>query len=141
MPLEDVKDEILTQLINQKKVEKVLADCKAQVSGSESLEALAEKFGTTVNHKDGISFTTMDMSTEPCLLGAVASAPAEKVVGPVKGSIGAYYFQVNNATSGEYYTEADANSRNAQKAFTLLQNLTQIISQDTDVKDYRAKFY
>lgn len=141
VPLEDVKDEILTQLINQKKVEKVLADCKAQVSGSESLEALAEKFGTTVNHKDGISFTTMDMSTEPCLLGAVASAPAEKVVGPVKGSIGAYYFQVNNATAGEYYTEADANSRNVQKAYSLLQNLTQIISQDTDVKDYRAKFY
>ena len=141
VPLEQVKDDILLQLINQKKVDNLAEELSAKVSGGESLEILAEKFGTAVNHADGICFTNTDMSMEPALLGAVAAAPEGKIVGPVKGSIGVYWFQVTKAALGEYYTENDAITKNTQKTRSVMQSLTDIISQQTDVKDYRAKFY
>jgi len=139
--LADVKDDILRELINQKKVEKLAEEAKAKISGNESLEVLAEKFSTTVNHKDGMSFANADMSSEPSFAGAVAAAPEGKVIGPVKGAVGVYFFEVKNASKGEYYTEADALNRTAQNTMYLMQSLTDIISQEADVKDYRAKFY
>lgn len=141
VPLEEVKDDILLQLINQKKVEKLASELSEQVSGGESLEVLAEKFNAGINHADGLSFANADMNMEPALLGAVAAAPENKIVGPVKGSIGVYWFQVTKSALGEYYTEVDANNKNTQKSLSVLQSLTQIVSQQADVKDYRAKFY
>ena len=141
VPLEEVKENILTELINQKKVENLVAEVQEKISGGETLEALAEKFNTSVNHRDGISFSNVDMSLEPSFVGAVVAAPEGKVVGPVKGQIGVYFFEVTNTTSGEYYTEADALNRNLQRQSALMQQITDIISQEADVKDYRAKFY
>ena len=141
IPLEEAKDQILTQMINEKKVEKLADESRAKVSGNESIEALAEKFGTTVNHRDGISFTSSDMSLEPSFAGAVAAAPEGNVIGPVKGSVGVYYFQVSNSAQGEYYTESDVLGREAQKSYYLMQILPEIVSQEAEIKDYRAKFY
>lgn len=139
--LEDVKDNITMELINRKKVDNLAEEAAAKVSGSESLEVLAEKFDTTVNHRDGISFAGSDMSMEPALIGAVSIAEPGKVNGPVKGSYGIYFFEVNDATTGEYYTEADAVNKVSQVAASQLRSLTDIVAQETDVKDYRGKFY
>jgi peptidyl-prolyl cis-trans isomerase D len=139
--VEDVKEGILGQLINQKKVEKLISEHSGLVSGSETLEQLAEKFNTTVNHRAGLSFEGSDMSIEPALLGAVAAAEKGKVTGPVKGEVGVYYFTVTEDAVGEYYTEADALNRNMQKEFSVLQKLNDIVSEEAGVKDYRAKFY
>ena len=141
IPLEEVKDDILTQLINDKKVEKVAEEAKAKISGGESLDALAEKFNTTVNHKEGMSFGALDMSVEPSFAGAVASAPEGEVVGPVKGQIGVYFFQVAKAEDGEFFSETDALNRSAQKGYSVIQQLPEIIKQEAEVKDYRGKFY
>ena len=141
VPLEEAKENILTELINQKKVEKLVAETMEKISGGESLEVLAEKFNTTVSHREGVSFSSPDMSMEPAFVGAVAAAPEGKVVGPIKGQVGVYFFEVTNTASGEYYTEADALNRNLQRQSVLMQQITDIISQDADVKDYRAKFY
>ncbi len=139
--LEDVKDNITMELINRKKVDNLAEEAAAKVSGSESLEVLAEKFDTTVNHRDGISFAGSDMSMEPALIGAVSIAEPGKVNGPVKGSYGIYFFEVNDSTTGEYYTEADAVNKASQVAASQLRSLTDIVVQETDVKDYRGKFY
>lgn len=141
IPLEDVKDNILMDLINQKKVDKLAAESAEVVSGGESLAVLAEKFKTTVTHRDGISIVSTEPGVEPALAGAVAAAPEGKVVGPVKGAIGVYYFEVRETGSGEYYTENDAVMANNRNSYTQLQSITDIISQVSDVKDYRAKFY
>ena len=139
--LEDVKDNITMELINRKKVDNLAEEAAAKVSGSESLEVLAEKFDTTVNHRDGISFAGSDMSMEPALIGAVSIAEPGKVNGPVKGSYGIYFFEVNDAATGEYYTETDAVNKASQVAASMLRSLTDIVAQETDVKDYRGKFY
>ena len=141
IPLEDVKDDILMELINRKKVDKLAEEAAEKVSGGESLEVLAEKFSTTVSHRDGISFAGTDMSMEPALVGAVAAADQGVVTGPVKGTIGIYFFEVKETGSGEYYTEADAINRSAQEAYATLRSLSDIVAKDADVKDYRAKFY
>ena len=141
VPVEEVKDNIVREIINQKKVEKLAAETAAQVSGSETLDALSEKFNTGVNHRDGICFESVDTSLEPALLGAIAAAGPDKVVGPVKGTVGVYYFKVTGSDTGEYYTEADVLNKNAQKTFAQLQSLKDIVSEETGIKDYRAKFY
>lgn len=139
--LNDVKEQILLQLINEKKVAKLAADVKEKISGGESLEAVAEKLGTTVTHRDGVAFGPMNMSLDPVLVGAVASAAEGEVVGPVEGAAGIYYFRVNSTDNGEFYTEADAESQYVQKASYALQALPSIVAEEADVKDNRAKFY
>ena len=141
VPLEEVKDNILLELINQKKVDKLAAECAEKVSGGETLEVLAEKLGTTVNHANGVSFVSPDATMEPVLIGAVAAAPVDKIEGPVKGAIGVYYFQVTNAAQGDYYKEADVLNKNAQRAISSIQAIKDIVSQDAEIKDYRGKFY
>lgn len=141
MPLDEVKDDILMELINQKKVDKVAAECTEAVSGGESLEVLAEKFKTTVSHKEGISFGSTGASVEPSLAGAVAAAEEGTVVGPVKGAVGVYYFEVKETGSGEYFTEDDALNNNLRQISAQLRSFTDIIAQEADIKDYRAKFY
>ena len=141
VPVEEVKESILREIINQKKVDKLAGEVAAQVSGGESLDVLAEKFGTAVNHKEGVCVEGVDSSLEPVLIGAVASAEPDKVTGPVKGEVGVYYFKVTDTAEGEYFTEADALTRRAQQTFQQLQNLKGIISEEAGIKDYRAKFY
>ena len=141
VPLEEVKDDILRQLINEKKVDNLAEESRQKAGGELTLEQLAEIFNTSVNHRDGISFSSTDMSLEPAFAGAIAAAPEGTVIGPVKGSVGVYYFQVTNSDKGEYYTEADVQNRQMQKSYYLMQTLPDIIAQEAEIKDYRAKFY
>ena len=139
--VDDVKEQILLQLINEKKVDKLAAEASEKISGGESLEAVAEKLGTTVNHKDGVAFGPMNMSLDPVLIGAVASAATGEVVGPVKGAAGIYYFRVNSVDNGQFYTAEDAESQYMQKSSYALQSLPSIVAEEVEVKDNRAKFY
>ncbi len=141
MAIADVKDQIMLQLLNEKKVAKLAAEMKEKVSGGESLEAVAEKLGTTVSHKDGVAFGPMNMSLDPVLVGAVASAADGTVAGPVEGGAGIYYFRVNSTDNGEFYTAEDAESQYMQKASYALQSLSSVVAGEADVKDNRAKFY
>ncbi|MCF0173471.1 MAG: hypothetical protein HUJ91_07085, partial [Bacteroidales bacterium] len=140
-PVSEVSSNIALALSTEKKVAALAEDCKSKISGSESIEAIAEKLGTTVSHRDGISFGMMNMSMDPALIGAVSVADKGVVTGPVKGAAGVCYFVVNEVGEGSYYTEEDAKNRLMQTSSYALQSLPSILAEEAEVKDSRARFY
>ena len=140
-PLEDVYQNIRTQVYREKYAEKHAADVKAQIEGLTSLEAIAEKLNTTVSTLSDVTFSTSSApTTEPAFIGAVSSAKEGTINGPVAGIMGAYVFQVNGREMGSYFTEDDAKAAQTRFVSYYDQMLVPIM-MDKNVKDNRARFY
>ena len=141
-PYAEIAPTIKSYLMMQKKGEKVAAETKAQVEGASTIEAVAEKLGTTVSSQSGIAFSSLtSQQLDPKFIGAIASAAENTLVGPVVGEIGVYYFTVKGKETGAFYTEDDAKERNRQ-IYTAVENVVPVILLDkAGVKDQRYKFF
>ena len=141
-PYAEIAPTIKSYLMMQKKGEKVAAETKAQVEGASTIEAVAEKLGTTVSSQSGIAFSSLtSQQLDPKFIGAIASAEENTLVGPVVGEIGVYYFTVKGKETGAFYTEDDAKERNRQ-IFTAVENVVPVILlEKAGVKDQRYKFF
>ena len=139
--IRDVSTQISTVLTAQKAVDKKLAEVKEQIAGATSLEEVAETLGTTVSHYPGLSFGSIQYNqNDPALIGAVASAP-EGTIQAVGGNVGVYVFQVSNRTTGNFFSEADAATQLARKASYHNSVLQNVIANEADIKDNRARFF
>lgn len=140
--LNDIADQISMTLTSEKMVEKLRDEMAAQVEGCVSLEEAAEKLGTTVSHRAGIAFGSIqNQSLDPKFIGAVASAEPGKIYGPVAGEIGAYLFQIADRQSGSFYTDTDAQQANLAKASYQVNIMQNVLAQIADIRDNRARFF
>ena len=141
-PYAEIAPTIKSYLMMQKKGEKVAAETKTQVEGASTIEAVAEKLGTTVSSQSGIAFSSLtSQQLDPKFIGAIASAAENTLVGPVVGEIGIYYFTVKGKETGAFYTEDDAKERNRQ-IYTAVENVVPVILlEKAGVKDQRYKFF
>lgn len=146
-PLEQVSQYIKSQIESEKKVEKLAQEAKAEL-GEEviSLDEVAEKFNTTVSSQNGVTFSSVQSygQLDPKFIGAIAAAGEKgetKVVGPVKGDMGIYYFKIKDKETGAYYSEDSAALKREQIASSLMSILPQLMLQDSKTEDHRYKFY
>ena len=141
-PVAEVASQIKDQLYVDKYAEKQKAEVAEKIAGLTSLEAIAEKLGTSVNTQNDVAFAAMSArSMDPKFVGAIAAAPEGQVVGPVAGSIATYVFQVTGRETGSFYTENDAKGANASILNYNVQNIVPVMMQDANVKDNRARFF
>lgn len=141
-PVEKIEKEIASVLRREKSNEKVLATIKEQVSGLNSLEAIAEKLGTTVSTQSGVSFGAAGSRTfDPKFVGAVSGAPVNTLVGPIAGNVGVYIFNVDSRETGAFFTEDDAKQQQNQAFARQVQMIPFILSELAEVEDNRAKFF
>lgn len=143
--LKEVAPQIKNYLTMIKTGEHMAQVCKKTVGANPaSLDIVANKLGLTVSSQNGVTFTSMTATQQldPKFIGAIAAAAnTTKVVGPVTGDVGVYYFQIKGKEKGAYFTENDAKQRSLQTFATLANYLPQIMEQDANVKDKRYKFY
>ena len=141
-PVNEVADQIKSQLYAEKYAEKRQGEVAEQIAGMTDLEAIAEKLGTSVSTQNDVAFASMSArSMDPKFVGAIAAAPEGKVCGPVAGSIGVYVFKVNGRETGSFYTESDAKNANAQILNYAAQMILPVMMDDADVQDNRARFF
>ena len=139
--VEEVSENIRTQLYREKYSEAQKDRVAAQIEGLTSLEEVAEKLGSTVSNLSDVTFSTNSAATtEPAFVGAVAAAKEGVVSGPVAGIMGTYVFQVNGRETGSYYTEDDAKAYQSRIESYHGQMLMPLL-MDKTVKDNRARFY
>ena len=139
--VDEVSENIKSQLYRDKYSEAKKAEVAAQIEGLTSLDAIAEKLGTTVSTLSDVTFSTNSAATtEPAFVGAVAAAKEGVVSGPVAGIMGTYVFQVNGRETGSYYTEDDAKAYQSRIENYHGQMLLPLM-MDKTVKDNRARFY
>jgi len=137
----EVSDNIKAQLYQDKYSQKRCEEVAAEIAGLTSLDAIAEKLGTTVSNLSDVTFSISSApTTEPSLIGAVASAKEGVICGPVAGIMGTYVFQVNSRDTGAYFTEDDAKAAQARIESYHSQMLVPLM-MDKTVEDNRARFY
>ncbi len=140
--LAEVSSAISQQLYQEKLSAKMAENVAEKIKGLSSMEAIADALGATVSSQSGVTFASYgSASLDPQFLGAIASAPLNKISAPVAGNIGVYVFQVKGRDNGSFYTEDDAASYEAQKAQYKSQQILPVMMDDADVKDNRARFF
>ena len=139
--VEEVANDIRDELYREKFSEYRASQVKEQIAGLTSMEAIAEKLGTTVSTLSDVTFSTNSApATEPAFVGAVAAAKEGEICGPVAGRIGTYVFEVTGRETGSYYTEDDANAYQARIGSYHQQMLNALMAEKA-VTDNRARFY
>ena len=140
--LKEVAPQIKNMILMEKQGEKVAEELKSSIGTPSSLEAVAEKVGTTVSNKSGIAFSSLtSQQLDPKLVGAIAGAKEGVITGPVVGDVGVYYFTINGKEVGAFYTEDDAKMRKSQAFSYMTRVIPSILSEKAEVEDYRYKFY
>ena len=139
--IKEVADGIRNRLYSEKRAVKRAAEIGEEIAGMTDLQAIAEKYNTTVSTQDNVAFAAMSRSLDPKFIGAIAAANEGEISGPVAGNIGVYVFKVTGRETGSYYTEDDAKQYRAQMTNYTTQMLIPVMMQDADVEDHRARFF
>ena len=137
----EVAEGIRNQLYQEKFAVKRQAEVAAEIEGLQTLDAVAEKLGTTVSTQEDVTFASMSRQLDPKLVGAISSAKEGVVSGPVAGSYGVYVFEVTGRETGAHFTEEDAKSYNDRLNAYAAQMILPVMMDDADVKDNRARFF
>jgi peptidyl-prolyl cis-trans isomerase D len=137
-PLEQAKAFIENTLISEKVAENKLAEVAAKINGITDLKSAADALGTTVSTKEKLTFASSDFDQK--FTGA-ASVAQEGVMNTVKGSNGIYVYQVTNRSEEAYFTEDDAQVRNAQLGAAYAQMLPYVLNKEGKVKDYTYLYF
>ena len=141
-PVDKVEKEIASILRREKSNQKLLANIKEQIEGLNSLEAVAEKLGTTVSTQSGVSFGSPGSRTfDPKFIGAVTGAQENSLTGPIAGNVGVYIFTVESREIGAFYTEDDAKKQQDQAFAYQVQMIPNILGKLAGVVDNRTKFF
>ncbi|WP_298650053.1 peptidylprolyl isomerase [uncultured Proteiniphilum sp.] len=143
-PLSEVSSGIRTQLVNEKKAEKIINDLQAQ--NLTSLDAYATAMNSNRDTVRFVNFTTQNITGlgfEPVLNAISAFAPLNKVVGPVKGNMGVYVAAVANRTEGteEYDAEEEKNRILNNNAYRLQMQSIEVLKNKLGVEDNRYRFF
>lgn len=143
-PLSEVSSGIRTQLMNEKKAEKIITDLQAK--NLTSLDAYAAAMNTVADTVRFVNFTTRNITglgVEPVLNAVSAFAPVGKVVGPMKGNMGVYVTQVANRTAGTETYDASSQKRSMlnSNAYRLQMQSVEILKDKMVVEDNRYRFF
>ena len=137
--LKDVADQFVFAIRAEKSLDKLRDKVAEEIKNCASLQDVANLYELTVSHSHGLSFGSQYQNSG--LLGAVVNAPIGELRGPVKAEYGVTVFQVQSKDTGVYFTEDDVDTRVSQRADYALQVLDQAISEEANIKDYRARFF
>lgn len=143
-PLSEVSDRIRTQLVNEKKAEKIIADLKDQ--NLTDLDAYAEAMNSRTDTVRFVNFNTQNITGlgyEPVMNAVSAFAPLNSVVGPLKGNMGVYVVTVTNRTQGSESYDAESQKRGMmdENAYRMQMQSIEVLKQKLGVEDNRYRFF
>lgn len=140
--LDKVAPQIKSELYNRQYAENRKAEVAKKIEGLTDLNAIAEALGTTVSTKEDLTFASMaGQGLDPKFIGAASVAEVGKVYGPIAGNIGIYVYKVTNKEVGGYFTEDDAKMQDAQRSQYAANMIVNVMEEDAEVKDHRARFF
>jgi peptidyl-prolyl cis-trans isomerase D len=136
----DVAQTIAQRLRNDKK-----AVMLTEQMAGKSLEQVAAMTGASTGDIAGLStnsFYDQTLGLEPAVIGVFAGVAAGSTSKPVKGYGGVYVVSVDSIdNSGDATPESEKVRLEATTESSLPQRLIQALSEGSDIKDYRAKFF
>jgi len=134
--IEDVRTQLESAVINQKKAEKL----KSQISGTD-LNGIASSFGQEVKTASGVAFDGVNstLGNEPKVQSVAVSLGVNETSEPIEGNRGVYVVKVNNvidAPATTDYSSAKAKVANALRSRVDF-GAMEAIKNASDVEDMR----
>jgi peptidyl-prolyl cis-trans isomerase D len=147
-PLDEVRDQIISLVRNEKRKTAILNQVRNLVSGAESLEAFAEAQERQIRDASNVrmsSATVPGAGREPQVVGAAFGAPLETLAGPVAGETAVYLIEVTSRTmaTADQITPGDRASIRSrleqEKGMVFGEVWVEQLRERANVKDYRGR--
>lgn len=112
--LEDAKEMLRYEALNNKKAEKIMADLKDAKNLSDVMAVAGAKSDTLSRVTfNAPAFVSLVPASEPVISGKAASMEAGEIAGPIKGNGGIYFIQILERNQGALTFNAEQEQKNA----------------------------
>lgn len=143
MPLSELNEVLKSELIRDKKAEKMIADLKGK--NLSSLDAYSQSVEAKVDTVNFVTFQTNNITGlgyEPILNVYSKSGQLNKLEGPVKGEAGVYALSVINNTEDtkELDVEAEKAKLSQNTYYLMMQSISALVDK-MNVEDNRVTFW
>lgn len=144
LPVSEVKDVLKSELVRDKKAEKMITDLKAK--NLATLSDYAQSQGSKVDTVKFVTFNTpniMGIGRESALNVYAEVGQVNKMEGPVKGDNGVLVLTVLNKTdqSKDFNIESFKQTANSQNMYRVMSQAMQVLKEKMAVKDNRIEFF
>jgi len=139
---ESVQDQLVREIVNQKKAAAILKDFKS----AETLAQVAAQNGMRTDTARLVTFSTRRMvgiGDEPALLSAVTAAPLNELSAPLQCKNGIYVYEVLSQVNAEndFNATDEQNALDADKSYRIMYQAYSAVRDQADIKDSRIRFY
>lgn len=139
--LDEVRASLVVEATNQKKAEYITA----QLQGITSLQEAAQLFDTEVLTATGVSLSSYRFGSagvEPAVIGTALALESNAVSSPVAGNMGVYLLQAGerHTADGTLNAEQEIAQLNMRTAYMLPYQAIQLLQDNADITDNRARF-
>ncbi len=146
-PFEEVRSQIETVVINNKRKEQLVERVNNLLASNETLEAIASASGREVSNAENLSMNASVIpgaGREPGVVGAIFGLQESETSGPISGANAVFVAKINNRTDAnvEMMTPATRNQLRQQlqqqKSASFSQVWMEQLKKEADIEDYRA---
>lgn len=146
LPLDQVKKDIEPMVVKRVKARILIEKMEKALSGSNSIEQVAQKVGRVVTPVQNIVFANPvipGLSQENVLVGTIFGSQPGKLSKPIEGDQGVYVFVVNGFSkpaplTNTFKQKAQASQGLAQRASS---EAFKVLRDNSKIKDNRVKFF
>jgi peptidyl-prolyl cis-trans isomerase D len=119
LPIEEVKEELTTSVIKEKKAEQFKAEFASKAGSSKSVEDIASKLGLTSGKQDGLTFKSNmidGLGPDKIMVGTAAGTKAGAISRPVAGDIGVFVVSVASVNTATEPKDLSAQKQTEERA-------------------------
>lgn len=139
-PMSDVQGELTQMVRNEKKAELI----SKELAKATTIEEAAKAANTGVQHADNVTLSSNRFGnmTEPAVVGAALALNANELSAPIKGNQGVYVVRPGQKTrlEGEFNAEQEINQLNMYTSYSLMYQVMNLLEENAEVTDNRARF-
>lgn len=142
-PLEQVKDDVKTKVIKQKKGEQFVKEFEA--AGTVSVDVLATKLNIPLLEAKGINFSTNALpnsTNEPAVIGIITAQKAQTTTKPIIGKEGVYVVTVVSKTEAPAPKDYQAQQKGAivEAQARVDYEVYNALKENANIKEHFVKF-
>lgn len=147
-PFEEVKSQIQTVVLNNKRKEQLVERVNNLLVSNETLEAIASASGKEVAMAENLSMSASVIpgaGREPKVVGAVFGLEEGEISSPITGANAVFVAQTNNRVDANPETMTSSDRRQLrqqlqqQKSASFSEVWMEQLKEDADIADYRAQ--
>lgn len=145
-PLEQVKEDVTSKVIKEKKAEQFTTEITAAMAGGATIDAIAAKLKVAVEQAPTVNFSTTAIpgsTNEPVVTGTVAAMKAKTLSKPLTGKEGVIVVYVDTKTDAP--AQKDYKAQQTQQASQLSSRVDyevyDALKKNANVEEHLVKFY